>query len=79
MNIRLNLHTEKLLKEQIANGPFRSAEEVIEYALEALAQKESLPRASVFSGHLSRRSSRRYIGVAKGSKAGRAKDQGSHS
>jgi Arc/MetJ-type ribon-helix-helix transcriptional regulator len=46
MNVRLNAHTEELLKEQLARGGFSSAEEVIEHALEALAEKESLGRTS---------------------------------
>ncbi len=40
--IRLTPHSRELLEEQIARGPFRSPEEVIERALETLAQKESV-------------------------------------
>ena len=40
MNIRLNSHSEHLLNEQLARGSFHSAEEVIERALETLAEKE---------------------------------------
>ena len=38
MNIRLNPHSERLLKEQLAQGQFHSAEEVIEHALETLSE-----------------------------------------
>ncbi len=38
MNIRLNPHSEQLLKEQLAHGTFRSPEEVIERALETLSE-----------------------------------------
>lgn len=41
--IRLTPHSEELLQEQLARGPYRSPEEVIERALETLAQKESIP------------------------------------
>ena len=41
MNVRLNPHSEALLKVQLAHGAFRSPEEVIERALETLAEKES--------------------------------------
>lgn len=41
MNVRLNPHSEQLLKEQLAHGRFHSPEEVIEHALEALAETES--------------------------------------
>jgi hypothetical protein len=43
VNIRLNPHSEELLKEQLAHGTFHSPEEVIERALENVAQKESAP------------------------------------
>jgi Arc/MetJ-type ribon-helix-helix transcriptional regulator len=39
--IRLTPHSQELLEEQLARGPFRSPEEVIEKALETLAQKVS--------------------------------------
>jgi putative addiction module CopG family antidote len=39
MNIRLNPHSEKLLKEQLAQGRFHSPEEVIERALETLSER----------------------------------------
>ena len=42
MNIRLNPHSEQLLKEQLAHGSFQSPEELIERALEAFAQRESV-------------------------------------
>jgi Arc/MetJ-type ribon-helix-helix transcriptional regulator len=38
MNIRLNLHSEQLLKEALSRGEFRSAEEVVERALETLSE-----------------------------------------
>ena len=41
MNVRLSPHSEELVKQQLAHGTFRSADEVIERALEALAQKET--------------------------------------
>ena len=41
--IRLTPHSEELLQEQLTRGPYRSPEEVIERALETLAQKESTP------------------------------------
>ena len=41
--IRLTPHSEELLQDQLARGPYRSPEEVIERALETLAQKESMP------------------------------------
>lgn len=41
--VRLTPHSEELLKEELARGPYRSPEEVIERALETLAQKESVP------------------------------------
>jgi Arc/MetJ-type ribon-helix-helix transcriptional regulator len=44
--IRLTLHGEELLQKQLARGPYRSPEEVIERALETLAQKESHPSPS---------------------------------
>jgi len=39
--IRLTPHSQELLEEQLTHGPFRSPEEVIERALETLAQRES--------------------------------------
>jgi Arc/MetJ-type ribon-helix-helix transcriptional regulator len=38
--IRLTPHSEELLQEQLARGLYRSPDEVIERALESLAQKE---------------------------------------
>jgi hypothetical protein len=38
MNIRLTPLSEKLLQEQLAHGAYRSPEEVIERALETLAE-----------------------------------------
>jgi Arc/MetJ-type ribon-helix-helix transcriptional regulator len=40
--IRLTPHSQELLEEQLARGPFCSPEEIIEKALETLAQKESV-------------------------------------
>ena len=40
MNIRLNHHSEALLRAQLSQGRFRSPEEVIERALEVLAHGE---------------------------------------
>jgi Arc/MetJ-type ribon-helix-helix transcriptional regulator len=37
---RLTPHSEELLQEQLAHGAYRTPEEVIERALESLAQKE---------------------------------------
>src|SRR5947208_3046633 len=39
MNVRLTQHSEELLKQQMAAGEFRSPEEVIEKALETLAER----------------------------------------
>jgi Arc/MetJ-type ribon-helix-helix transcriptional regulator len=39
MNIRLNPHSERLLKDQLASGQFQSPEEVIERALETLSER----------------------------------------
>ncbi len=39
--IRLTPYSEELLQKQLTRGPYRSPEEVIERALETLAQKES--------------------------------------
>jgi Arc/MetJ-type ribon-helix-helix transcriptional regulator len=39
--IRLTPYSEELLQKQLMRGPYRSPEEVIERALETLAQKES--------------------------------------
>lgn len=36
--VRLTPHGEALLQEQLANGPYRSPEEVVERALETLAK-----------------------------------------
>jgi Arc/MetJ-type ribon-helix-helix transcriptional regulator len=41
--IRLTAHSEELLQKQLTRGPYRSPEEVIERALETLAQKEAIP------------------------------------
>lgn len=39
MNVRLTAASEQLLKEQLAHGSFRSPEDVIQRALELLAEK----------------------------------------
>ena len=39
MNIRLNPHSEQLLKEALSRGEFHSAEEVVERALETLSER----------------------------------------
>jgi Arc/MetJ-type ribon-helix-helix transcriptional regulator len=41
MNVRLTPASERLLKQQLARGNFRSPEEVIQRALEVLAEKAS--------------------------------------
>jgi Arc/MetJ-type ribon-helix-helix transcriptional regulator len=41
--IRLTPYGEELLQKQLAQGSYRSREEVIERALENLAQKEPIP------------------------------------
>jgi Arc/MetJ-type ribon-helix-helix transcriptional regulator len=41
--IRLTPHSEELLQQQLARGPYRSPEEVIERALETLAKKDFDP------------------------------------
>jgi Arc/MetJ-type ribon-helix-helix transcriptional regulator len=41
--IRLTPHSEELLQAQLTRGLYQSPEEVIERALETLAQKESVP------------------------------------
>ena len=48
MNIRLTPHSEQILREQLTQGKFRSPEEVIERALQALAEQKAAgaPRLS---------------------------------
>jgi Arc/MetJ-type ribon-helix-helix transcriptional regulator len=41
--IRLTPRSEELLRKQLTRGSYRSPEEVVERALETLAQKESIP------------------------------------
>lgn len=41
MNVRLTPASEQLLKEQLTHGSFQSPEEVIQRALEVLAEKTS--------------------------------------
>ncbi len=45
-SIRLTPHSEELLQEELARGPYRTPEEVIERALETLAKKESTTSAA---------------------------------
>jgi Arc/MetJ-type ribon-helix-helix transcriptional regulator len=55
MNVRLNPHSEELLRQQLARGPYHSPEEVIEHALEALTQREhgaSVPDLAQFDAAL---------------------------
>jgi hypothetical protein len=40
MNVKLTPHSESLLREYLAQGGYRTPEEVIERALEILAEKE---------------------------------------
>jgi hypothetical protein len=40
MNVKLTPNSEHLLREYLTRGPFHSPEEVIEHALEVLAQQE---------------------------------------
>jgi Arc/MetJ-type ribon-helix-helix transcriptional regulator len=42
--VRLTPHGEALLREQLANGHYRSPEEVVERALETLAKGSEQPR-----------------------------------
>lgn len=44
--IRLTPHGEALLQKQLASGPYRSPEEVVERALETLAENRGQPSAS---------------------------------
>ncbi len=41
MNIRLNRHSEAILKEELASGRFHTPEEVIERALESLHERRT--------------------------------------
>lgn len=53
MNVKLTRHSEKLLREQLARGPYHTPEDVIEHALEVLGESEQAnatlarPRASL--------------------------------
>jgi Arc/MetJ-type ribon-helix-helix transcriptional regulator len=40
MNVKLTSHSEKLLREYLARGPYHTPEEVIEHALESLEEAE---------------------------------------
>jgi hypothetical protein len=46
MNVKLTPHSESLLREYLARGGYHTPEEVIERALEILAEKEAQPEAS---------------------------------
>jgi len=45
MNVKLNAHSEDLLREYLSRGKYHTPEEVIERALESLAEKESIADA----------------------------------
>ncbi len=47
--VRLTAHSEELLQQQLAPGPYRSPEEVIERALETLAKKDVDPSCAATS------------------------------
>ena len=46
MNVRLTPHSESLIRESLARGGHRTPEQVIERALEVLAEKEAQPEDS---------------------------------
>ena len=50
MNIKLTGHSEELVHEKLAQGGFRTAEEVIEHALELLHSEEELFRDQIEEG-----------------------------
>ena len=50
MNINLTPEQEKIIKDELKSGHFRTPEEVIGEALEALRQKEQPSSASAFNG-----------------------------
>ena len=43
MNLNLSAHSESLLREYLAKGRYTTPEEVIEHALETLAETEGYP------------------------------------
>jgi len=47
MNVKLTPHSESLLRKYLGQGRYRSPEEVIERALESMAQTETPPEPSV--------------------------------
>ena len=47
MVIQLNLEQERIIQEEIQNGHFRSAEEVLDSALAALREKVREPKSLV--------------------------------
>ena len=47
--IRLTPHGEALLQQQLANGPYRLPEEMVERALETLAENSAEPRVSTLA------------------------------
>lgn len=53
MNVRLNPHSEQLLRQQLARGPYHSPEEVIERALETLTERgRGAPAANLDEFHV---------------------------
>jgi hypothetical protein len=64
MNVELTPHSEDLLREHFAHGGYRTPEEVIERALEILAEKDPLSE-SPGSGHESRTSILELQGLGK--------------
>lgn len=45
MNVKLTTYSESLLRKYLGQGGYRTPEEVIERALESLAQQESSPES----------------------------------
>ena len=46
MNVKLTLHSEQLVREELARGKYRSPEELIERALESLSDRERITRVA---------------------------------
>jgi Arc/MetJ-type ribon-helix-helix transcriptional regulator len=46
MNVRLTLHSEQLIREELARGKYHSPEELIERALESLSDRERITRVA---------------------------------
>ena len=55
MNIKLNPEQEKIVEDELKSGHFRSAEEVIAEALQALREKERYLRTTSSLFHFSLR------------------------